>query len=57
MNESSFSEAQIYQAYEVVFQALLNGLIVAVVVMLIAAIVLIILCCWQLKAQPGGFRP
>ena len=47
----TFSEAQLFHVYEVVFQALLNGLIVAVAVMLITAIVLILLCCRQLMLE------
>ena len=47
----TFSEAQLFHVYEVVFQALLNGLIVAVAVMLVAAIVLIVLCCRQVISQ------
>lgn len=50
MNET-FSEPQLFRAYEVVFQSLLDGLMVGAVLMLVAAIVLIILCCRQLKAQ------
>lgn len=44
-------EEQLFRAYEVVFETLLNSLIVGVAVMLIAAIVLIILCCWQVRAH------
>lgn len=49
MNETISSEGHLFRAYEVVFQALLNGLIVAVVVMGIAAIVLTVLCCLELR--------
>lgn len=45
----TFSEAQLFRAYEVVFEALLSGWIVAFAVVFIGAILLIILCCRELK--------
>ena len=50
MNESLVTERQLFNAYEIVFEVLLNGLIAAVVLLFIAAIVLIILCCRQTRA-------
>ncbi|MDA1277454.1 MAG: hypothetical protein O2960_25925 [Verrucomicrobia bacterium] len=52
MNET-FSEAQLFRAYEVVFEALLSGWIVAFAVVFIGAILLIILCCRVEAGNPS----